>query len=109
MRSTYGIDVSPLKEAFDRENRDYYLQTALWQVMKPQDIFGDPQIVYQIQINNVTLERSQGFKDVGFSLRFPELYRKADGTVSRLKEREIVSITALAFWFSVDFSAGVCY
>jgi len=108
MLGSYGIDVSTLKDAFDQENREYYLQTAQWRIMEPHDVLGEPQAVYQIQINNVTLERSRGFKDVEFSITFPHLYRKDDGTVSRLKDKEVVSVTAVALWFSVDFSAGMC-
>lgn len=95
--SRYGADISPIKDSFIQENTDYYRHTAQWRIIEPKEVFGKPQTVYHIDISNVTQERVLGFNDSFFEVALPlmELYQKRDGTVSILKEDDVVQVTAV--------------
>ncbi|KAJ1461964.1 S-adenosyl-L-methionine-dependent methyltransferase [Pelagophyceae sp. CCMP2097] len=81
----HGVDVQCLRGAYDVEQTSFYLRQAQWAELKAEVVLCEPEAVFALDLNTVTLEQSRGFTaKFDFAVPFGE-------------------VCAFAAWFTVDF------
>lgn len=55
-KSSYGVDMSVLTEPFTVEQRKYYLQTSLWNNLRPEQVIGTAAIIKEIDCLTATVD-----------------------------------------------------
>jgi len=83
----YGVDVTCLTDDYGKEQRDYFLGTAQWTDVHPEQLMGRPHRFKSYDLKVLTLEELRAPLKERLSLRFD-----LDRTVE-----------ALCGWFDVDF------
>lgn len=53
MHSEYGVDMKVLSASFQKEQRDYFLCTAQWTDVHPDQLMGPPQVVKEFDLKAV--------------------------------------------------------
>jgi len=87
--SKYGVDMSCLGEQFENEQRQYYLQTSLWQDVSPSQLLGEPVVLLSYDLHRVTVA------DV--------LSPSAQFKLHVERVSQVGTVDALCAWFDVDF------
>ncbi|XP_010254329.1 PREDICTED: protein arginine N-methyltransferase PRMT10 [Nelumbo nucifera] len=54
-KTYYGVDMSVLTKPFHEEQRKYYLQTALWNNLHPEQVIGLPAVIKEIDCLTATV------------------------------------------------------
>lgn len=52
----FGVDMRALSDAYDKEQRKYFLQTACWNTLYPNQVMGVPALVKEMDCKTATLE-----------------------------------------------------
>jgi len=55
MLDYYGVDLSCLGEAYDKEQRDYYIDATAWQDVHPSQLVGQPVCFKEFDLNKVQI------------------------------------------------------
>jgi len=90
MHSEYGVDMKVLSASFQKEQRDYFLCTAQWTDVHPDQLMGPPQVVKEFDLKAVTLDEIKAALDLRCALTFD-----VRGQVD-----------ALCGWFDVTFQGS---
>ena len=56
LKGRYGLDYSHLRSAYEKENLDYYINTAIWRIIDPQLLATESTPLFSIELKTVTLE-----------------------------------------------------
>jgi type I protein arginine methyltransferase len=56
MQQMYGVDMSCLSDDYQKEQREYFCQTAAWTDVHPSQLLGPPAIIASFDLKTVTLE-----------------------------------------------------
>lgn len=56
MRNYYNVDMDCLSESFRQEQKDYYLQSALWGDVHPSQMLGPPTVFRKYDLLHTTIE-----------------------------------------------------
>ena len=56
MKQYYDVDMSSLTDDFEREQREYFCQTAAWTDIHPSQLLGPPALIKSYDLKTVTLE-----------------------------------------------------
>ncbi|KAH7446750.1 hypothetical protein KP509_01G072300 [Ceratopteris richardii] len=83
----YGVDMSKLTNAFEEEQKKYYLQSALWNKLHPSQIIGTPFIIKEFDCLTATVQDVASVHS-SFQVELEEGHSKISG---------------FAGWFDVHF------
>lgn len=56
MKSYYDVDLSSLTKDFEKEQREYFCQTAVWTDVHPSQLVGPPALIKCYDLKHLTLE-----------------------------------------------------
>jgi protein arginine N-methyltransferase 1 len=90
MSQYYGVEVSALSEQFAVEQKQYFIETAVWMELKTQHVLGVPQIVKVLDLNTCSWEDAKHVLETTFSI-----------TVS-----SPAYMSGFAGWFTCDFKGN---
>lgn len=83
----YDVSMDVLEEQFDREQKEYYLQSAIWFELAQEHIVSTPVIIKRLDLHTCTLQDVAG----------------VDPTDFRFRVREDCAVSGFAGWFTTDF------
>eukprot|EP00557_Chaetoceros_sp_GSL56_P000156 CAMPEP_0176501038 /NCGR_PEP_ID=MMETSP0200_2-20121128/13932_1 /TAXON_ID=947934 /ORGANISM="Chaetoceros sp., Strain GSL56" /LENGTH=422 /DNA_ID=CAMNT_0017899867 /DNA_START=229 /DNA_END=1497 /DNA_ORIENTATION=- len=96
-KSTYGVDMSVLTQAYEREQREYFLLSSRWAELPRNAIMAPPALVKRLDMITCTLEDSKGImagdEDACFDFDIDTRNVSAQ------------SISGFAGWFDADFKS----
>mmetsp|Transcript_2638 Transcript_2638/g.3900 ORF Transcript_2638/g.3900 Transcript_2638/m.3900 type:complete len:463 (-) Transcript_2638:3112-4500(-) len=95
-KKQYGVDMSILTEEYDKEQRDYYLNSSHYVQLDDDTILAPPSVVKTLDLAVCTLEDAKGVDETEFSFDIESSGSGADD------EEEI---NGFAGWFTVDFQS----
>ena len=90
MSSDYNINIDCLTEAYDREQADYFIHSALWTELSPEHVVGHSVVIKQLDLNTCTLADAECIHDLNYSLTIPFPTR----------------VSGFAGWFTTDFAGS---
>lgn len=90
-RNNYGVDMSALTDTFEKEQREFFLNTSAWVDIHPSQLLGQPYTLKEYDLHTVTLEEMKNL-DVPFTLRVLDSGPSGPAEVG-----------AFAGWFDVSF------
>ena len=91
-RENYGVDMSALTDTFEKEQREFFLNTSAWVDINPSQLLGAPCVVKEYDLNVVTLEEMKSV-DAPFSLTVLDAMGNSE-------------VGAFAGWFDVHFKGS---
>lgn len=91
MQQNYNINVKCLTAAYDKEQADYFIYSALWTELQPEHVLGQPVVIKQIDLNTCTLEDVDSLRNIPFSFKLPVP----------------AEMSGFAGWFTTDFAGSV--
>jgi PRMT5 arginine-N-methyltransferase. len=96
-KATYGVDMSVLTQAYEREQREYFLLSSRWAELPRNAVMAPPAMVKRLDMITCTLEDSKGIMagDEDACFDFDVDARKAPAQ----------SISGFAGWFDADFKS----
>jgi len=56
MKEFYSVDISALDEQFDKEQKQYYIDTCVWVELRNEHLIGVPSIVKTLDLQTCSLE-----------------------------------------------------
>jgi len=59
-KTMYGVDMGPLHNAFQREQKEYYLLSSRWSELRPEQVLAQPVAVKYLDMCTCTLEEARG-------------------------------------------------
>ena len=62
-RENFGVDMSVLTAAYEKEQAQYLLETGVWSDIKPQVLLGEPAVLAAYDLNTVTIADIQANPD----------------------------------------------
>ena len=90
MKSYYGVDLGCLTGEFDKEQKDYYLNSTAWQDVHPAQLLGQPMCFKSYDLGKVTIaEVQQSIK-----------------AACTLPIQEPAQVQGLCSWFDVQFAGS---
>ena len=90
-RNNYGVDMSSLTDTFEKEQREFFLNTSAWVDIHPSQLLGQPYTLKEYDLHTVTLEEMRNL-DCPFNLRVLDSGPAGPAEVG-----------AFAGWFDVSF------
>lgn len=96
-KATYGVDMSVLTDAYEREQKEYFLLSSRWAELPRNAVMAPPSVVKRLDMITCTLEDSKGIMagDDGSYFDFDIDTRNAPAQ----------SISGFAGWFDADFKS----
>jgi hypothetical protein len=73
-----------LTDAFHKEQKEYYLHTAQWMNVHPQQMLGSPSCIKKYDLHTLSLDELKVCLDSGFCMRHQNLNSKKYYPVSDL-------------------------
>ena len=55
-RESYGVDMGSLSEAYQQEQQEYFLATAIWKDLDSAQLLGEPAVLKRLDLLTCTLE-----------------------------------------------------
>lgn len=86
-QSFYGVDMGALDEDYEREQKEYFVQSACWTELGNENVVSQPVIVKTFDLHTCTLADAAGVDAARFNFMV----------------RETVPVSGFSGWFTVDF------
>ena len=90
MQEQYGVDMAVLTSSYEKEQRDYFLNTAQWVDTHPEQLMGPPRVVKEYDLKTLSLEELKAPLKCSTTFGFD-----VEGRVE-----------AMLGWFDVDFKGS---
>jgi protein arginine N-methyltransferase 1 len=90
MKAFYGVDLGSLTEDFDKEQRDYFINSTAWQDVHPSQVVGQPMCFKTYDLGKVSISEIQDTITASCTLPI----------------QEPVMIEGLCSWFDVQFAGS---
>merc|ERR1712157_287658 len=90
--STYGVDMAILGEAFEKEQREYYLLSSRWSELLQEAVLAEPILIKELDMMTCTIEDSRGIHDCPFSFHI-------------VNDEVVGPVSGFAGWFTADFQS----
>lgn len=91
MSTLYSIDMSALSEPYEKEQKDYYVYSALWTELGIEHVIGQPCIIKRMDLSTCTLKEAECVQKTNFDILVPFPVR----------------VSGFAGWFTVNFNGSV--
>ncbi|KAL7560240.1 hypothetical protein ACA910_022548 [Epithemia clementina (nom. ined.)] len=95
-QTVYGVDMTCLDTAFEKEQHDYYLLSSCWTELPPEAVLCEPKCIQEFNVMTCTLEDARGI-----TAQDPRATFCFDLNGTRLAG----PISGLAGWFVADFQS----
>ena len=90
MKNLYSIDCGAISTAFQKEQIDYYIYSALWTELQVEHVIGQAQVIKRLDLNTCTLADALGVPETPYEILIPFP----------------VTVSGFAGWFTVDFNGS---
>ena len=90
MKNLYSIDCGAISTAFQKEQIDYYIYSALWTELQVEHVIGQAQVIKRLDLNTCTLADALGVPETPYEILVPFP----------------VTVSGFAGWFTVDFNGS---
>ena len=90
MKTMYNLDVGALDDPYEREQREYYIYSALWTELHPEHLVGQPVVIKRLNLHTCTLADAEMVHTTPFEILVPFT----------------ISVSGFAGWFTVDFNGS---
>lgn len=90
MKNTYNISMNALTPAYEKEQKDYFIHSALWTELSNEHLVSHSIIMKKLDLNTCTIEDAECVRNVAYTLNV---------TVP-------CEISGFAGWFTTDFAGS---